>query len=50
MTVGESSGCEETVDSSSRDQPRAFIGESSEHETESEKGMKTGVTTVGFRK
>jgi len=37
VTVGESSGCEETVDSSSRDQPRAFIAESStEHETESE--------------
>lgn len=40
MTVGESSGCEETLDSSSRDQPRAFIGESStERETEGEKGM-----------
>lgn len=46
MTVGESSGCEETGDSSSRDQPRAFIGESStEHETDSEEGMKTGITT-----
>ena len=51
VTVGESSGCEETVDSSSRDQPRAFIAESStEHETESEEGMYTGVTTVEFQK